>query len=105
LPELVKFSYISPTEFESHVDAKSHRGAKSVDYSLTAKLQKGYVLVLDFQDDAKGRKNAVATQQVHSIVFRKTMLDKFFPEPSMPQLPPCPLQRSKSSLKQGITGS
>ena len=66
LPDLIKFSYISPAELEDQIDAKSHSGGSSVDYSLTTTSQKGYVLVVDFQDDAKGRKNVIATQQVNS---------------------------------------
>ena len=61
----MKFSYISPTELEIQADARN--GTRSVDYTITtgpntAKLQTGYVLVLDFKEDAKGRKNTIASQ-------------------------------------------
>lgn len=68
----MKFSYISPTEFESEADSKS--GANSVDYSQShgehaARSSKGHVLVLDFHDDVKGRKNAIAAKYVQCVPF------------------------------------
>ncbi|KAF9532377.1 DEAD H helicase [Crepidotus variabilis] len=64
LPDLLKFSYIPPSELEAPPLAKN--GASSVDYSRslpnTAPSSKGHVLVLDFQEDRKGKKTTIATQ-------------------------------------------
>jgi len=40
---------------ELHTDKNS--GARSVDYSRSSDHPKGHVLVLDFQDDVKGKKS------------------------------------------------